>query len=240
MTESLRDMALFFEDDELTARTEQVIAEEVEAIAEDMEIYKNLCEGKTAILFVGASRADHYQGLLSEIGMSTVAAGYEFAHRDDYEGRDIIPDIKLDADSRSIEEIKVEKDETKYKLRIPPEKYEELKKVIPLSRYDGLMSVMKDGTMLIDDLNHYETEEIIKALKPDFFGSGIKDKYAIQKMGVYSKQMHSYDYAGPYAGYKGAVNFARDVSAGIFTPAWSYVIPPWKKQPTLVGKIANS
>ena len=238
MSKSLRDIAKYFGDEDLIARTEEVIAEEVNAIQDEMDQYKELCKDKTAILFVGGSRAHHYQGLLEEIGISTVAAGYEFAHRDDYEGRDIIPDIKLDADTRNIEEIHVEKDAQKYKLRIPPERSEELKKSIPLSRYDGMINEMEDGSLLIDDLNHYETEELIKALKPDFFGSGIKDKYIVQKMGVYSKQMHSYDYAGPYAGFKGAVNFARDVAAGIFTPAWSYVIPPWNKQPNLVGKLS--
>ena len=96
---------------------------------------------------------------------------------------------------------------------------------------------MEDGSLIIDDLNHYETEKIIEILKPEFFGSGIKDKYIVHKMGVYSKQMHSYDYAGPYAGFKGAANFAKDVEAGILTPAWSYLTPPWNKEPILKGKV---
>ena len=179
-----------FGDADLIARTEEVIKEETEAVAEEMAQYKEICEGKTAILFVGGSRAHHYQGLLREMGMETVAAGYEFAHRDDYEGRDIIPDIKLDADSRNIEEIKVVKDDKKYRLRMSPERYEQLKEEINLSRYDGLIKEMKDGSILVDDLNHYETEVLVKMLKPAFFGSGIKDKFIIQKMGVYSKQMH--------------------------------------------------
>jgi nitrogenase molybdenum-iron protein alpha chain len=86
-------------------------------------------------------------------------------------------------------------------------------------------------------LNHIESEKIIEILKPEFFGSGVKDKYIVQKMGVYSKQMHSYDYSGPYAGYKGALNFARDVAAGILTPAWSYITSPWMKEPILNGKV---
>ena len=155
MSQSLRDMAQYFGDEELIARTEQVILEETEAVKDEMTQYNEMCKGKTAILFVGGSRAHHYQGLLSEIGISTVAAGYEFAHRDDYEGRDVIPDIKLDADTRSIEEIKVERDDKKYKLRIPAEKKAELEAKIPLSRYDGLMTEMKDGDLLIDDLNHF-------------------------------------------------------------------------------------
>ena len=70
--------------------------------------------GKTAMLFVGGSRAHHYQDLFSEMGMKTLAAGYEFAHRDDYEGRRVMDTIQVDADSRNIEELTVEKDETRY------------------------------------------------------------------------------------------------------------------------------
>jgi len=236
MNITLREIAEYFGDDNLKKRTEQIIAEENAEIEDEIASYKEMCDGKTAILFVGGSRAHHYQGLLKEIGISTVAAGYEFAHRDDYEGRDINPDIKLDADTRSIEEIHVTKDDEKFHLRIPAERLEELKSKIQLNEYKGMIEEMEDGSLLIDDLNHYETEVLINALKPAFFGSGIKDKYAVQKMGVYAKQLHSYDYGGPYAGYRGALNFARDVVAGIFTPAWQYVVPPWKTQPGLVGK----
>ncbi len=237
-TKSLRDMAKYFDNTQLTKRTEEVIKEELQEIVDDIAKYKEMCEGKkTAMLFVGGSRAHHYQGMLKEIGMDTLLAGYEFAHRDDYEGRDVIPDIKLDADSRNIEEIEVQQDEQKYRLRLSKQKYEMLKKEIPLSKYEGMISEMADGMIAIDDINHYETEVFVKVLKPDFFGSGIKDKYIIQKMGVYSKQMHSYDYSGPYAGFKGAVNFARDVAAGINTSAWRYIVAPWKKQPSLAGKI---
>jgi nitrogenase molybdenum-iron protein alpha chain len=52
------------------------------------------CEGKLAMLFVGGSRAHHYQELFGEIGMPTIAAGYEFAHRDDYEGRRVLPNSR--------------------------------------------------------------------------------------------------------------------------------------------------
>lgn len=239
MTKSLRDLAKYFGDEDLIKRTEEVIAEELAEIEDDIKRVKEKLEGKTAVLFVGGSRAHHYQGLLKEIGLDTIVAGYEFGHRDDYEGRDIIPDIKVDADSRNIEEIKVERDEENFSLRLSKEKYDELKKEISMGNYSGMVKDMKDGTIMIDDLNHFETEMIVKYLKPDFFGSGIKDKFIIQKMGVFSKQMHSYDYGGPYAGYRGAVTFAKDCEAGILTPAWSYIIPPWKKEPILTGKLVE-
>jgi len=234
---ALRDIATYFGDETLIARTEEVIEEEIAAIQEEMNEYKALLDGKTAVLFVGGSRAHHYQGLLREIGIETIVAGYEFGHRDDYEGRDVIPYIKVDADSRNIEEIEVEKDEKNYSLRIPATKAEQLKKQISLAAYEGLIKEMSDGSLIIDDLNHIETEKIIDIMKPEFFGSGVKDKYIVQKMGVYAKQIHSYDYSGPYAGFKGALNFARDTAAGILTPAWKYIKAPWRTQPLLEGKL---
>lgn len=239
MSESLHNIAKYFGDQALIQRTEEVIAEEIEAIREPLEKYRKLCAGKTACLFVGGSRAHHYQNLFKEIGIETILAGYEFGHRDDYEGRDIIPDIELTADDRNIPELKVKKDEKKYKLRISKERLEKLQKEMPLGDYPGMIKDMEDGSIIIDDLNHYETEVILKSVKPSVFGSGIKDKYVAQKMGIFSKQLHSYDYSGPYAGFKGAINFARDISAGINTPTWSFINPPWKNEPLLEGTLGG-
>lgn len=94
---------------------------------------------------------------------------------------------------------------------------------------------MKKGSIVVDDLNEFETEEFIKKLKLDMFFSGIKDKYIIQKGGVLSRQLHSYDYSGPYAGFKGAANFGRDVTMSLYTPAWKYTVAPWKTESILEG-----
>ena len=67
-------------------------------------------------------------------------------------------------------------------------------------------------------------------MKPDLFLSGVRDKYIVHKMGVASKQLHAYDYSGPYAGYNGAINFARDVVNALTTPAWKLITPPWEKE----------
>jgi nitrogenase molybdenum-iron protein alpha chain len=104
-----------------------------------------------------------------------------------------------------------------------------LKKEIPLNEYHGMIKDMNKGSIIIDDLNHHETDELLKMLKPDIFCSGIKDKYVSHKAGIFSKQLHSYDYSGPYAGFKGAVQFARDIHFGMTLPAWNMVVPPWRK-----------
>ncbi|MDR2406193.1 MAG: nitrogenase molybdenum-iron protein alpha chain [Deltaproteobacteria bacterium] len=225
--QTLRDIAEFFGDEELKQRTEEVILEENEAVRVDMDYFKERLKGRTAAIFVGGSRSHHYQALLRDLGVETILAGYEFAHRDDYEGREVIPTIKEDADSKNIENLTMDKD-MRYRMFLTPERYEELKARIPLEDYIGLMKDMPDGTFVVDDLNHFETEEFIKILKPDIFFSGIKDKYVIQKGGVLSRQLHSYDYSGPYSGYRGAVIFGRDLTMGLYAPAWKLITPPWK------------
>ncbi|MFA5658992.1 MAG: nitrogenase molybdenum-iron protein alpha chain, partial [Oscillospiraceae bacterium] len=63
--------------------------------------------------------------------------------------------------------------------------------------------------------------------------------YIILKDGVASRQIHSYDYSGPYAGFAGAVNFGHDVTMSLYTNAWSLVLPPWKNSPMLVGTLTG-
>jgi nitrogenase molybdenum-iron protein alpha chain len=234
--QTLRDMATFFEDPDLIARTEEVIAGELENIKDDIAAYREKLTGKKAALFVGGSRSHHYQMLLKDFGVETVLAAYEFAHRDDYEGREVIPTIIEDADLKNIEVLEVEKIEDKFKVVKSQDEIDELKKQLKdLEEYPGMMKDMNKGSVVVDDLNHFETEEFIKKLKPDVFFSGIKDKFVIQKGGVLSRQLHSYDYSGPYAGFRGAVNFGRDLTMGLYTPAWGFTVPPWKKEPMLEG-----
>jgi len=114
---SLRKIAAYFDNPELTARVEKVIDEEMKAIEAIRKEIKSRCQGKRAMLFVGGSRAHPSQDLFNEIGIKTIAAGYEFAHRDDYEGRKVLPTIQVDADSRNIEELTVEPDPQQYRPR---------------------------------------------------------------------------------------------------------------------------
>ncbi len=235
--QSLRDMALYFGDGELVNKTEAFIAREVARVEPILEQYRKICQGKTAFCFVGGSRGHHYQKLFADLGIETVLAGYEFAHRDDYEGREVIPNIKLDADNKNIPGLQVEPDPHFFKLKLSPEKAEELKQKIPLNNYGGMNHDVKEGYVIVDDLNHHETEGFIKLLKPDIFASGIKDKFIPQKMGIPAKQLHSYDYSGPYAGFYGAVKFAEDITAMFTTPTWNFITPPWKGKPLLEGTL---
>ncbi len=231
---SLRKIAQYFDDKKLMERVEAVIAEEmpeVDAVAADV---KTRAEGKTAMLFVGGSRAHHYQELFAEIGMKTLAAGYEFAHRDDYEGRHVIPDIKVDADSKNIEEIEVEADPERYNPRKPVEEMKKLEEAgFQFKHYDGMIPDMDKGTFIIDDLNQYEADKLVELFKPDIFCAGIKEKFSIQKLGIPMKQLHSYDSGGPYAGFQGAINFYKEIDRLVNSKVWSYMKAPWQDNPEL-------
>lgn len=224
----LRKIAQYFGDQELIDKVEEVVAEEmaeVEAVRE--KIYAKT-KGKLSMLFVGGSRAHHYQDLFEELGMTTIAAGYEFGHRDDYEGRRVIPTIQIDADSRNIEEITVTKDATRYNPRKTERELQELNKELEFTEYKGIMDQMEKGTLVIDDLSHYEMEKLIEMYHPDVFCAGIKEKFCVQKMGIPLKQLHNYDVGGPYAGFKGAINFYKDIEMMVGANIWKEIKAPWE------------
>ncbi len=236
---SLRKIAAYFGDARLSERVEKTIAEEMAEVEKVRLEVRARCEGKTAMLFVGGSRAHHYQELFAEMGMKTVSAGYEFGHRDDYEGRKVIPDIKVDADTRNIEELTVEPDPLLYHPRADAQANTRISEAgIRLQDYEGMMPEMADNSLVIDDLNHYEAEMLMERYKPDVFCAGIKEKYVIQKAGVPLKQLHNYDYSGPYAGFRGAINFYREIDRMVNSKIFSLVKAPWEEEPQLAGSYA--
>ncbi len=228
---ALRRIGVYFEDEELQRRIEEVIAEEMDDVEAAQRELRPRLEGKTAMLFVGGSRAHSYQGLFSEVGMRTVVAGYEFAHRDDYEGRKVLPSIKVDADSRNIEELKVEPHPEQYRARLSEEGRARLaERGLEFSSYGGMMPTMESGTLIVDDISEHETEVLLRKHRPDVFCAGIKEKYGVQKFGVPCKQLHSYDYGGPYAAFGGAINFFREIDRMVNASVWTYLKAPWSDE----------
>lgn len=94
--------------------------------------------------------------------------------------------------------------------------------------YDRTIKEMGNATLIYDDVTGYEFEEFVKRVKPDLIGSGIKEKYIFQKMGIPFRQMHSWDYSGPYHGYDGFAIFARDMDMTLNNPCWSKIKAPWE------------
>ena len=79
-----------------------------------------------------------------------------------------------------------------------------------------------DGMLIIDNPNEFEIEEALETYKPDLFLCGLKEKYLTRKFGIPTVNSHSYE-KGPYAGFRGLINFARDIYEGIYAPVWKFV-----------------
>ncbi len=95
--------------------------------------------------------------------------------------------------------------------------------------YKRTTHYVEDSTLIYDDVTAYEFEKFVEALKPDLVASGIKEKYVFQKMALPFRQMHSWDYSGPYHGYDGFDIFARDMDLALNSPTWDLIGAPWKK-----------
>ena len=93
----------------------------------------------------------------------------------------------------------------------------------------GVGIVHAKGGDPLSDPEPYDFEKFVDKIQPDLVGSGIKEKYVFQKMGVPFRQMHSWDYSGPYHGYDGFAVFARDMDMAINSPVWSLTKAPWAK-----------
>ncbi|MDH4200390.1 MAG: nitrogenase molybdenum-iron protein alpha chain [Spirochaetia bacterium] len=98
--------------------------------------------------------------------------------------------------------------------------------------YERTKDYIKDGVVIYDDVTAYEFEEFVKKINPDLVASGIKEKYVFQKMGKPFRQMHSWDYSGPYHGWGGFEIFSRDMDMALNSPTWQLVTPKWRKGST--------
>ncbi|MGE4266470.1 MAG: nitrogenase molybdenum-iron protein alpha chain [Deferribacterales bacterium] len=94
--------------------------------------------------------------------------------------------------------------------------------------YARTLEYVENTTFIVDDMNEYEMEKLLENFKPDLVGSGIKEKYSTQKQGIPFRQMHSWDYSGPYHGVDGFKVFARDMDMAVNGAIWKKITPPWK------------
>ncbi|MDR2151869.1 MAG: nitrogenase molybdenum-iron protein alpha chain [Helicobacteraceae bacterium] len=93
--------------------------------------------------------------------------------------------------------------------------------------YSRTTHEIQRSTVIYDDANEYELEAFCKRIKPDIVAAGVKEKYTFQKMGLPFRQMHSWDYSGPYHGFDGFAIFARDMDMAINSPVWGHNKAPW-------------
>ena len=74
-SQALRDFARLINDDDLTARTEQLIAREEAKIRTDLEPWRERLQGKRVLLYTGGVKSWSVVSALQDLGMQVIATG---------------------------------------------------------------------------------------------------------------------------------------------------------------------
>lgn len=86
--------------------------------------------------------------------------------------------------------------------------------------FEKMKKRVKEGALIIDDPNTLELEELIEDYDIDLILGGVKEKYLVHKLGIPAVLIHSYE-NGPYMGFEGFINLARDMYTALYNPVWN-------------------
>jgi nitrogenase molybdenum-cofactor synthesis protein NifE len=88
--------------------------------------------------------------------------------------------------------------------------------------YNMIQQVCDEGTIIVDDSNPMELQNFIRKTGADIFIGGVKERPIAFKLGIGFCD-HNHERKEALAGYKGMMNFAKEVYATINSPVWQFV-----------------
>lgn len=88
--------------------------------------------------------------------------------------------------------------------------------------YKLLANLCDEGTILVDDSNPIELSIFVQEKGADLFIGGVKERPIAHKLGLGFCD-HNHERKEALAGYKGMLNFAKEVHATIMSPVWQFV-----------------
>jgi nitrogenase molybdenum-cofactor synthesis protein NifE len=170
MAQALYDVARFFKDAEMMARTQSLVQRELNELLPQLTEYREALADKKAAIYVGgAFKAFSLVRALRCLGMKTVLVGSQTGNRDDYE---------------------------------------------------QLRQMCDEGTIIVDDSNPLELAGFLEEKDVDLFIGGVKERPIAYKLGVGFCD-HNHERKEALAGFKGMLNFAREVHSTVMSPVWS-------------------
>jgi nitrogenase molybdenum-iron cofactor biosynthesis protein NifE len=93
--------------------------------------------------------------------------------------------------------------------------------------YEQLRQLCDEGTIIVDDSNPLELASFLQEKDVDLFIGGVKERPIAYKLGVGFCD-HNHERKEALAGFKGMLNFAREVHATVMSPVWS--LTPRKRE----------
>ncbi len=85
--------------------------------------------------------------------------------------------------------------------------------------YQSISSMLKEGTIVIDDANPAELEKFLREMDVDVMAGGVKERFLAYKLGIGFVD-HNHDRKDGLAGFEGAVKFAHEVYVTTCSPVW--------------------
>jgi vanadium-dependent nitrogenase alpha chain len=86
--------------------------------------------------------------------------------------------------------------------------------------FEKVIARGREGTVYIDDANELEFFEVIDMVKPDVIFTGPRVGELVKKLHLPYINGHAY-HNGPYMGFEGFVNLARDMYNAVNSPLWN-------------------
>jgi nitrogenase molybdenum-cofactor synthesis protein NifE len=85
--------------------------------------------------------------------------------------------------------------------------------------YEDLRQLCDEGTIIVDDSNPLELSSFLQEKNVDLFIGGVKERPIAYKLGVGFCD-HNHERKEPLAGFRGMLNFAREVYHTVASPVW--------------------
>ncbi len=88
--------------------------------------------------------------------------------------------------------------------------------------YQELQEITDEGTIIVDDSNPLELSSFLQEKEVDIFVGGVKERPIAYKLGIAFCD-HNHERKEMLAGFKGMLNFAREVYGSVMSPVWRLV-----------------
>jgi len=88
--------------------------------------------------------------------------------------------------------------------------------------YDIINSLVREGTVVLDDANPAELEYFIREKQADVLVGGVKERPLAYKLGVAFLD-HNHERRHPLVGFIGMRNFINELNLSVNSPVWQYV-----------------
>jgi nitrogenase molybdenum-cofactor synthesis protein NifE len=88
--------------------------------------------------------------------------------------------------------------------------------------YAEVAAICDPDTIIVDDANPLELSAFIKEKDVDVFVGGVKERPIAYKLGVGFCD-HNHERKEALEGFKGMLNFAREIHASAMSPVWNFV-----------------